>query len=201
MEFIKSRWLYIPFNFRQEGRIKQLMDNLRSQFGRVISEDDLEMLWRKGNNSDCDKIKRAYKNVSGSLNTNSMTLFSGEIDYRLSQYLPNNCSKYYCFWKCEYNYKPSGCLYMGDYDASGSQKWDQLKNAYDKYWDHIGCVQILHHGSRHNFDSFFVISAGLTNRYRHPHTSVMKSFLLNHIMPYVVTEQIGSAFYTDVKCI
>lgn len=198
-------WLYIPFNFRQEERIRQLKGALALEFGRTILEDELALLWENDTNHDRDKIKAAYKIVSGSLNTNSMTLFSGEINYGLAQYERRNCFKCGFTCRCTCDYKPSGCLYTGDYDASGEQKWKQLKKAYNKYWDHIGCVQVPHHGSGYSFNvellelnSFYIISAGFVNKYRHPHASVMKAFLLNHIFPNVVTEQIGSAFYTVV---
>ena len=38
-----------------------------------------------------DKIKRAYLNVPGGLNVNSMVLFSGEIDHGLRQYRHGGC--------------------------------------------------------------------------------------------------------------
>lgn len=38
---IFSKCLYIPFNFRQRERIQKLMDNLKIQFGKVITEKDL----------------------------------------------------------------------------------------------------------------------------------------------------------------
>lgn len=201
---IFSKWLYIPFNFRQGERIQKLMDNLKIQFGKVITEKDLEQIWKANAPGDRDKIKEAYKTVPGSLNTNSMTLFSGEVDYGLRQFVNMDCRKY--FYKCSgYFYKSSGCLYTGDYDAAGKMKWEQLKNAYRDYWKYIGCVQVPHHGSKHNFnhkfldlDAFFVISAGYVNRYQHPHAGVIKSFLLRHICPYIVTEQAGSAVYFTV---
>lgn len=200
-----SEWLYIPFNFRQHERIDKLMDNLAIQFGKVITEYDLREIWRNNIPGDRDKIKEAYKKVPGTLNTNSMTLFSGEINYDLRQFIGASCFNY-CrrFFGC--HYKPSGCLYTGDYDAAGKRKWAQLKKAYENYWDYIGCVQIPHHGSLHNFNddfldmnAFFVISCGFSNRNRHPHASVIKSFLLRCIMPYIVTEQIGSAAYFLIK--
>lgn len=86
-----------------------------------------------------------------------------------------------------------------DYEAGGKQKWSELKKAYSKYWDYIGCVQIPHHGSYKNynkefalFDAYFIISSGLNNRYRHPSGSVIKNLLLNNKYPQIVTEQQSS---------
>src|SRR5699024_6704712 len=130
------------------------------------------------------KIKESYKKIQGGLNTNSMTLFSGEIEYKLRQFrricyyiicwiAVLGCCNRYCF------YKPSGCIYTGDYDALDKTKWEELEKAYREYWEHIGCVQIPHHGSKNNFNqnflkmnAFFIISAGYSNKYGHPHESV-----------------------------
>ena len=202
-ELIGGKWLYIPFNFRQQKRKEKLMDVLEIQFGRKITEEELIRLWRKAAPSDQDKIKKAYQGVPGDFNTNSMTLFSGEINYGFKQ-LNSRCCEKHCF-RC-YDYKPSGCLYTGDYDASGKCKWAELKKAYEKYWEHIGCVQIPHHGSKYSFNeeftemnTFFIISAGYRNQHHHPHASVVKSFLLKRIIPYIVTEQIGSAVFFMIK--
>ncbi len=192
-----DKWLYIPFNFRQTKRVQILLDNLKIQFQRDITEVELVRLWEKGHPGDRDKIKQAYLNVPGGLNVNSMVLFSGEIDHGLRQYRHGGCGGYCCCGDT-----PSGCLFTGDYDAAGAMKWKELKGAFQRYWAYIGCVQIPHHGSRHNFNAdfvrmraFFVLSAGYANRYHHPHASVIKAFLLRGIMPHIVTEQPGSAVF------
>lgn len=198
-------WLYIPFNFRQRQRKEQLLDELERRFGERISEAELENLWRSGLNYDRQIIREAYKTVPGGLNTNSMTVFSGTTDSELKQsVMARNVSCVrYCRYRC--NCKPSGCLYTGDYDASGSSKWEDLKKAYDKYWKYIGCVQVPHHGSRHNFnegildlDAFYIISAGVANKYRHPHSAVIKKFLLKRRTLFIITEEVGSGVYMYV---
>lgn len=191
---IYGNWLYIPFNFRQTARIQILLQNLRIQFQREIGEDELVRLWVGNFPGDRDKIRQAYASVPGGFNVNSMTLFSGETNHDFCQYKINcrNC------WRS----RRSGCLYTGDYDASGTIKWKELTNAYHNYWNHIGCVQVPHHGSHHNFnpdflklDAYFIITAGYANKYHHPHASVMRAFLLRGIMPHIVTEHVGSAVY------
>lgn len=194
-----SKWEYIPYNFRQSARIEKLFIELRDKFKRKININELENLWRYGSNNDRDEIKEAYKKVPGTLNTNSMTLFSGTTNPESFQYV--NCwDGCFCTRCCQWcvdvcQKQMSGCLYMGDYDASGSQKWMNLKEAYKLYWNNIGCVQVPHHGSRHNFNKellaikcIYVISAGYSNKYRHPHAPVLKQFIFNHIIPYIVTE-------------
>lgn len=198
-----NRWLYIPHNFRQVDRVKQLEDALYLEFGKHMTNEDLMTIWYMNIQSDCDKIKRAYGVVKGSFNTNSMTLFSGEIEGLFRQYDGNRCR---CYGQCGcIRERKSGCLYMGDYEASGIYKWNSIKNAYDSYWNHIGCIQIPHHGSKHNFnkllldvDAYFIISAGYNNRFRHPHAIVVKEILNKGCIPYIVTEHVGSAVNLNV---
>jgi len=149
-------------------------------------------------------ITDAYKKVKGSLNTNSMVLFSGIRDNNVHQWRINPYDRLYCCrHECIdcYNYylRKNGCLYIGDYEANGKCKWFELKNAYLKYWDYIGCIQIPHHGSYRNYnqefsllDAYFVISAGLKNRWRHPSGSVIKDLFLKNKYPLIVTEQHNS---------
>ena len=213
-----GEWKYIPFNFRQEGRIKILMKALESLLGKPATAEKLEQVYKRimkknedentnenmdENNISMTDIEDAYKQVLGEFNTNSMTLFSGEIQNRYEQFLDINDRLYAC---CCYRPKHSGCLYTGDYDALGKIKWNQLKKAYKKYWKYIGCVQIPHHGSRHSFnneflemDAVFVISAGYSNQFKHPHSCVMKSCMQKGIKPHIVTEDIGSTLYLLIK--
>lgn len=208
--FDNFEWLYIPFNFRQTERIKKLKRELLYLFSKEITEDELEKLWKRGGRSTREKIKKAYKKVPGGLNTNTMTLFSGTKNKKLRQYIKYNAKRVFCdcgyYCNFGYNSKQAGCLFTGDYDASGKQKWEQLKDAYSTYWGNIGCVQVPHHGSKHNFnneilnlDSYFIISAGYDNPFGHPHAAVIKQFMFNNIMPFVITQQAGSAFYSIIQ--
>ena len=81
-----DRWLYIPFNYRQNKRVGILLDNLKDQFGRAISEEELVEIWRNNAPGDRSKINQAYQDVPGDFNTNTMVLFSGETDGALRQY-------------------------------------------------------------------------------------------------------------------
>lgn len=197
-------WRYIPYNFRQNERIRQLEMALYDRMGERLSNADVCDIWKRGTNKDREIIKAAYKSVKGSFNTNSMTLYSGNGDEVSRQYLLHRtCLRS----RCPGNSYPAGCLYTGDYDASGKDKWVKLRKAYDTYWDNIGCVQIPHHGSRHNYNrelatcnANFVISAGRTNRYQHPHGLVVKDLLLHQRDVYLVTEDISSEVRFIVEC-
>ena len=101
--------------------------------------------------------------------------------------------------------KEGGCLYLGDYDASGNERFNQLKVAYDELWYKIGCIQIPHHGSHYNFNSglvdknrFYFVSAGIKNPYHHPHSKVITELLLEEHHPLVITENPESRVYIEV---
>lgn len=202
-------WLYIPFNFREIARIKAFKAAMQSQLGCIYSCADLLDLLDRGVLT-IDDIKQVYKTVPGSLNTNSMTVLSASPDSSIMQslskfplpkgYCPhcsNGCTPCIpCIWKF-----PNGCLYTGDYDAKGPQKWNELYSAYRKYDAFIGCVQIPHHGSKHNYNPqllgvghclFYIISAGSKHRPRHPHSSVVRDIISHYRYPFIVTENSGA---------
>lgn len=197
----RIKWEYIPFNFREKNRTSEFREKLYSVFTEAgIPLHDYERLIEEWGNLNVRKaIINAYKQVKGSLNSNSMVLFSGIKEKSIIQWktcLNCNgctCDCFYCFNCCA---KANGCLYTGDYEAKGNQKWKDLKNAYAEYWEYIGCVQIPHHGSSHNYNkefekmkAYFVISAGRNNKYKHPHKQVIEGLRMSNKHPFIVTEQ------------
>lgn len=196
-------WEYVPFNFRQKSRYSELIDELKKEFEEDI---DLDIVWQlvKSDNENIKKFKNAYCRISGSMNTNTMVLYSGTKNKNIIQRIYNRncrgCPYPCCDMSCQL-YSSSGCLYTGDYDASGNEKWQELKTALNEYWNTIGCVQIPHHGSKHSYNAelinccnsrFYIISAGKNNRYRHPHSFVVKDMLFKGIQPFIVSEEKNS---------
>lgn len=210
----KIKWEYVPFNFREDDRKKQFfyeLDNNLKLIGFSLNQIGIDNILQKWTDVDVrNAIIEAYKKVKGSLNTNSMVLFSGIRDNNIHQWSINLYHRFcYCHHKCidfyDYYLRKNGCLYTGDYEAKGKRKWTELKNAYSKYWDYIGCVQIPHHGSYRNYnkefallDSYFVISAGYNSKY-HPSGSVLKDLLLKDKYPLIVTEQHNSEVILKVN--
>lgn len=199
-----SEWRYIPFNFRETTRIAALQAAIKKTFGKELSAHEVSELIKKDPNKRLD-LKLAYKSVSGSLNTNSLVLLSlCESDAVAQTPLGSYQHVRPCFYpgSCCYMNHANGCLYTGDYDAHGAQKWRDLQRAYTKYEPYIGCIQIPHHGSKYNYNhqllgigncAFFIISAGEKNSFRHPHGSVVRDILASHRYPVLVTENSGSA--------
>jgi hypothetical protein len=190
----KADWIYIPFHFREKTKRNKLKNILMENLGTCDPEKLLDRL--KNNPRYRADIKKAYSKIPGGFNTNSMTLFSGTKSLILFK-----CPHKGCYFPI----KP-GALYMGDYDASGSQKWEQLQRAYQEYIPYIGCLQVPHHGSKHNFNlklldlescRVYFISAGLKNRYKHPNGEVVKQIMLSGKYLGIVTEQLWSEIAMD----
>lgn len=199
-----SDWMYIPFNFRETTRLAELQAAIKKIFGKKLLACEVSELVKKDPKKLAD-LKLAYKNIHGSLNTNSLVLLSLCISDKIVQTPLRQYWHplfYLCSGCCRYMNCANGCLYTGDYDARGAQKWQELQNAYMQYEPYIGCIQIPHHGSRYSYNHqllsvgkcmFFVISAGEKNSFRHPHGSVVKDILASYKHPILVTENSGSA--------
>lgn len=201
-------WIYIPYNFKQEERIGILKKALKD---KEISIDELTELGQidKEHDKKIKDIKEVYKNTIEGFNSNSMTLFSGIYNcgvqkkpYYRQRYM--YCNSYpYCRECWNFRLKRGiGCLYTGDYDASKEQMFSELKSKYSKYWPSIGCIQIPHHGSRHNHNIkmveqglCYIISAGYKNKYNHPDSRVIKDILLEGGLPFIVTEKTSSRVF------
>lgn len=200
-----KEWRYIPFNFREQKRRKALETELAKIFGSYCSPEDLLDACNRDPHTTISKLEMASKAVSGGFNTNSLVLFSGSKELDVMQYAASDKCWHAC---CPYSVcLPSGCLYAGDYEASGARKWKELEDAYKDYFDNIGCLQIPHHGSRYNFNikflylphcELYIASAGYHNTYRHPHSSVIRDILAYGKRLVVVNEYPGSAFYLRV---
>jgi len=100
-----------------------------------------------------------------------------------------------------------GCLYTGDFEANGSQKWTSLKAHYRKYWGNIGLMQLPHHGSKHNFNrgiammnAIFFVCAGYRNAHGHPHDSVVSFMQLTGKPFYWVNEESISCLKFEIDC-
>lgn len=186
-----NTWEYIPFNFRQEKGCEELKTAIKEL--NMPYDSDALLAMMKKDNGVIDSLKKAYKKVKGGLNTNSMTLLSVYRGEYVFQHLLRPI-----YWRC---YKccntPNGCLYTGDYDAHNQMNCQSLIEKYSEYSDYIGCVQIPHHGSFHNYNKdllnhfnckFVVISSGINNKYGHPHKSVLLDIISKGIWPLVVSE-------------
>lgn len=201
----KRTWLYIPFNFRQEEHCNWLLELLRIEFGASFKPEDLLDICKNDPRALC-KLRKAYRQIPGTLNSNSLVLYSGYdgADPFLYSIEKNLLMKYKILFPSCYHEKliPGGCLYFGDYKAAGSENWSELDNALRPYFKFVGCLQLPHHGSRHNFNqnllselkncTYYFAAAGQCNRYGHPHDLVLHEVLFGGRFPIVITEDSNS---------
>lgn len=151
-----SDWIYLPHNFRNDLKHKQLLSELANidlQLTNSIFDDDdvdfdkLKQLWKSGSDNDKELIKSAYRKVPGKLNANSMTLYSG---MKSSYYLNYGCDDYCCdkrffgFYRRFYRrgawngfiyLKKNGCLYTGDYEAGEFDKGSKTFKTRKQKWE------------------------------------------------------------------
>jgi len=195
-------WIYITYNFRNTTR-SEIFYNLLIKEG--ISRNEIENItifeekWKDKNFRKL--LIKAYKLIDYDLNLSSLVVYSGpkNISSSLRCYVHNVNNAYLKYPNLVYgsfNHK-SGCLYLGDYDASVKNMWNELINNSNisKYLGNIGTIQIPHHGSKYNynheisdFDSMFIISAGQNNKYRHPHKEVVDNIQEKKRRLFIVSE-------------
>ena len=153
---------------------------------------------------------------SGPEGPHQYTYLATFIDHRLRAFAAHNIVRLFIFaflkamwsafpslYKCMYmSFMPlivlkPGCLYLGDYEAKGRNKFIQMDDSYKAFWKHIGIVQVPHHGSWHNYNPkiikhsmmLLVISAGRWNKYGHPHRQTLFSIIRAGGIPLLVNEK------------
>lgn len=139
------------------------------------------------NQNNRDNLKKIYERIYRNANIGSLVVFS-------------NCSA-----------NAKGALYLGDYDCSSSETWNSFFGRYSNDFINLSTLQIPHHGSKHNFNMNllfnnlfqsnninYIISHGISNPYRHPHTQVLNSFYQNNINIRSITESIYTRFIENL---
>ncbi len=201
----RVRWNYIPFNFKREEQIQELLKKLKVVLGYGGDINDLEKelgyIWKSADEITREKIKLVYKSMPEKINTNSMTLFSGEKrEGKLVQMVYGEDEMDACYASVN-----SGCLYTGDYDASGNEKWDRLKNAYKNYWDEAGVIQLPHHGSQNNFNAKFIkigchyiVSVGADGKGKYPSKIVKDCFRRSTEALHIITARENTEVWTEI---
>lgn len=216
-------WYYVPFNLENKGIYDRIVGELQKIFkGKNLFEelkkfcDDSSLEKTK----EWENIKDVYKEIYGkgiTPNVYSLLFYSGPCDrIRVAEETieiweeKGKTTKSYVmvnremprvyirnFYGEMYPRIKPGCLYTGDYCAT--KQWKPLYNAFKKYWNEIGCIQMPHHGSENGFHENFlemhnilyIASAGHGNSYHHPSLRVWKYFQKKRKKLHVITEEDG----------
>ncbi len=184
--FMKSYdWVYIPYNFEYRDRNAQL---------EALLEEDCEDSIKAGKipyePKEIKKIKDIYRKVRGTINQNSMVVYSGPPENsKFMSLFPS----YSLTWIDSFSNEKVGCVYTGDCDLQNIGL--SLRDVYEGYWDNVGTIQIPHHGDEKSFDYglviggyFCPISFGRKNPYNHPSSKVVKHIRRFGNCPIFVTE-------------
>lgn len=180
-------WLFIPFNYEHSLRKIQFVNALAT-YGLTLTDiDTINKI-----NKNKSNIIKAYNNVDGDLNKNSMILFSGKnTDDQIHCF-----EHYHHFYFHRHFHFQSGCLYMGDIDLNEPNIVQDINAKLRQLLPFMGTLQVPHHGSVHNFSTSIlqkenccaIFSYGTTNTYGHPSDRVISNVIANHIYPHLVTE-------------
>ena len=179
-------WSYIPFNFQDTKRTEQF-----ETFTKHLNLDTVENFKNYYKDQiNKDEFIDIYAKVRGDKNTNSLVLYSGT--YSSIKTTTYSRRKSFSFAQ-----NISGCLYLGDYDAKGVRKFNDLEKKYKSYCKEISTIQIPHHGSKHNYNKkinfkpniISVISAGINNKFKHPDNETLKNIAIQNGIVILVTEE------------
>lgn len=199
-------WVFIPYNFKYYDRSQQLKEVLNNANLDINCLDDLNYVEAKR-----AEIKKCYKQIDGTINENSMIVYSGPLQEKHHYHIVDAYSN--CLWDWHYFYryhhhvdlydlchKPA-CVYSGDADFNKVQ----IHNIFQRYWKNVGTIQVPHHGSKNSFnfrfgfhtqqESFICpVSFGTNNTYGHPSGKVLAELLQYGNIPFAVTEKMDSTF-------
>jgi len=199
----KYNWCFIPYNIFNSDRSKDLIKKLKNiGFDIDKLQNDPDYTIRNINStSEKNKIKKAYNDLDGKINQNSMILYSGCREKpKVKTYVRwrnkdlNGGHHYYPIFHCYLG--KVACIYTGDVDLCKIK----LETLFRSYWEYVGTIQVPHHGSIHNFDAslqtsdrmVFPISYGITNTYGHPSYNVINQIVEKGGFVLSVTEILDS---------
>lgn len=204
-----SKWVFVPYNYKYRCRHTKLVEELKLQNFNVkkLQTDSAYTIHEIVKPAIRRKIRKVYDSLDGTVNENSMLLYSGPSKIvnkgrvcgckAFSELIGYSDS---CLYLCK-----AGCIYTGDCDL----KRIELSNIYSSYKKYVGVVQVPHHGSKHSFDLKSLdgftdlicpVSYGTKNRYGHPSAEVVKDLFLSPFQILSINENPNSKFEQIFDC-
>lgn len=197
-----DNWLYIPFStVEKRCKLIEALRNSIPELGASVSGPKIDFydlaVQLTANPNLLERCKIVYAEVYDQChNSYSMALFSG---------ICNKDTK--CVGQCHKGctglprYCTKKCMYMGDFESNAQKNSNcqQFMDYYRNYWKKVGIFQVPHHGSRNNLNltlyspsKVAIISAGISDRYSHPHIEVVEKLQEYRCIPMIVTEKAAS---------
>lgn len=200
-------WVFIPYNVDvNNARYNQLLTELdNAKFSVDCLKGDSKYTLSMATLQQRE-IRYIYKRINGrhnavigssyNINFNSMLLYSGPVQNIESANQFKRCGIIYNNILNQIN-DAAGCIYTGDSDLNKAD----INSVFASYMQHVGTIQIPHHGSIGNFNIKQIknkcacpISCP-NNNSNHPNQAVIND--INNIgsVPIKVTEDPHSVYY------
>ena len=225
-------WVFIPYNVESVSRKAELVTKLGELLekkdickelddqGETITDSNLffnalkdtafvkKVIKNKGH--VLKGLKEVYENIKGTINKNSLQLYSGPKDLNHGMfedfYLGHKCLSNRVFDKLFWeDYHRVACLFTGECDFDLAE-WRDRK--YQEVWDNVGTIQIPHHGSIDSFDIDkntidryykFIVSCGNENTFGHPSMRLLEYLLLSGCYCRIVNESLNSVYMRKIN--
>jgi len=212
-------WIFIPYNYEYKERKDELekllkakgfdVDKLKRDTNYTLDAitNDVGISIRKGGKL----FKEVYENkkVSGSINQNSMLLYSGLKCKKINcksifpPYLRLSVLYHFIHHKVTTERRRVSCIYTGDTDLNIVK----IKSIFKDYWSSVGTIQIPHHGALKSFNKDTLedkgylcpMSVGEKNSYGHPSSKVLGDILSQACYPMVITENLASTYVETIE--
>lgn len=204
--FSDYAWVYIPYNHDYQNGNQALeteLTNAGFDVSKMKSDENYILNVAITKRADLRKI---YNSLAGTINENSMMVYSGVIDnskhkFEVYELFHNSCCMDdYChhrFLRRHFHEDRVSCIYTGDTDLNVVK----IESIFGKYWDNVGLIQVPHHGDTKSFNTDILdspklcpISVGKNNSYGHPSDKVVIDILSHGSCPIFVTEDKNSIF-------
>lgn len=193
-------WVLIPSNYQYENRRTQLISLLKKKginTDRLIADSDYAI---KMASRERKLLKDIYQKVDGTINQNSMLVYSGPNQRNNHEYQHFHWWKKrihiqntYCCKYCNLMYDRVACIYTGDADLNITK----IEDIYNNLWMNVGTVQISHHGAFKSFNESFLeegpyicpISFGEKNIYNHPSSAIVAKIVEKGSITVYITDR------------
>lgn len=209
-------WEYIPWN----PNISKFLAKLEA---KIAAEPklDFKKLRNKingkyilGEPGVFDKLKEIYSSLPDK-NDHSIQVYSGpNLQITIRNWVSFYVGSYPCWWKRIWDeHNRISCIYFGDIKIEDKWLGDFYRFLGEDRLEHVGCIQIPHHGSVLNegwkcLDSPYldrpivcVISVGENNKHCHPSAKVISELLRADAIVIMVTEKSSSMLIETGGCL
>lgn len=194
-----EHWFFIPFNYKQEERRKQLEDAIAAKGIKLESLNGIDAIIEQKK-----PLKEAYESIDGDLNVNSMLLYSGP------QYERFRVNRFVSRARSFFGDRtfPAGCLYTGDVNFNTDGIAGEVSKRLRRLFCSLGTIQVPHHGSIRNFEKsilqmghirYAIFSFGSNNTYGHPSDFVVEEVVKEGVLPCLITEDPSSIVVQHIR--